>query len=112
LALLVFTLLAYSNSFQGGFVLDNRGLLLNDPRLRQASAENIALIFQHTYWWPNGESGLYRPFTTLSYLFNYAILGGGYHATNFLLHAANVLLAFALAIRLFHRMSTALYIRS
>src|ERR1700734_3360933 len=73
--LVLLTLLVYSNSFQGGFVLDNRGLLLNDPRLRDASSANIRLILDHTYWWPNGESGLYRPFTTLSYLFNYAVLG-------------------------------------
>jgi protein O-mannosyl-transferase len=69
LALGVLTLLAFSNSFQAGFVLDNKGLLL-DPRIREVTPENIALIFGHTYWWPTGEAGLYRPFTTLSYLFN------------------------------------------
>src|SRR6267378_4485618 len=84
LALCLLTLLAYSNSFTAGFTLDNRGLILEDTRIRDASPENLALIFQHTYWWPYGESGLYRPVTTLSYLFNYAILGGaaspaGYH---------------------------------
>jgi hypothetical protein len=99
------TLLAYANSFGAGFTLDNRGLLLEDPRVREASAENAGLIFQHTYWWPYGESGLYRPFTTLTYLFNYAVLGNGgqpagYHWVNFLLHAGNVLLVFALARRL------------
>jgi tetratricopeptide (TPR) repeat protein len=99
------TLLAYANSFSSGFVLDNRGLLLQDPRIREATTENLKLILQHTYWWPYGESGLYRPFTTLSYLFNYALLGNaghpaGYHWINFLLHAANVLLVYALARRL------------
>lgn len=48
---------------------------------------------------------MYRPITTLSYLFNYAILGNtdhpaGYHWINLLLHAGNVLLLFALARRL------------
>ena len=99
------TLLAYANSFSSGFVLDNRGLLLQDPRIREATTENLKLILQHTYWWPYGESGLYRPITTLSYLFNYAIQGNadhpaGYHWINFLLHAANVLLVYALARRL------------
>jgi tetratricopeptide (TPR) repeat protein len=103
--LFLLTLLPYSNSFHSGFVLDNRGLILNDPRIREASAANFGLIANQTYWWPNGESGLYRPFTTLSYLFNYAILGNaqqpaGYHWINFLLHAVNVLLAFWLAARL------------
>src|ERR1700719_577143 len=114
-ALGVLTLLAYSNSFQGGFVLDNRGLLLNDPRLHEASAGNIRLIVDHTYWWPNGESGLYRPFTTLSYLFNYAALGDhdqpeGYHWVNLLLHLGNVLLASALALRLVRRFWPAVFI--
>src|SRR6516165_2566755 len=105
LALCLLTLLAWSNSFSAGFALDNRGLILEDTRVRDASSENLALIFQHTYWWPYGESGLYRPFTTLSYLFNYAILGHrdqpeGYHSINLLLHLVNVLLAYALALRL------------
>ena len=99
------TLAAYSNSFSAGFVFDNKGLLLEDPRIREASAENIGLILQHTYWWPYGESGLYRPVGTLSYLFNYAVLGNGehpegYHWINLLLHLGNVLLVFALARRL------------
>ena len=104
-ALGLFTLTAYSNSFTSGFVLDNQLLILGDPRIRSATANNLALILQHSYWWPNGESGLYRPLTTLSYLLNYAILGNtnhpaGYHWINFFLHVANVLLVFVLAGRL------------
>lgn len=105
LALLLLTLLAFSNSFSTGFALDNHMLLLGDTRIQTASAANIALIVRHTYWWPNGESGLYRPFTTFSYLLNYAILGNGnhpagYHWANFFLHAANIFLVFALVLRL------------
>ena len=52
---------------------------------------------------------MYRPLTTLSYLFNYAILGNGehpagYHAVNLLLHEANVILLFVLARRLVGRL--------
>lgn len=98
------TLLAYSNSFSAGFSLDSRGILLED-RIRAATGENLQLILGHTYWWPYGESGLYRPIATLTYLFNYAVLGNrdrpaGYHAINFLLHAGNVLLVYLLARRL------------
>ncbi|HXB69392.1 MAG TPA: hypothetical protein VNY05_14170 [Candidatus Acidoferrales bacterium] len=105
LALCGVTALAYSNSFQAGFALDNKTLLLRDARIREASGANVALIFQHSYWWPYGESGLYRPITTLSYLFNYAILGdgnrpAGYHWVNLLLHLGNALLVYALALRL------------
>src|SRR5215471_15511858 len=87
----------YLNSLSAGFAGDALGLVLQDPRVREASDENLANIFRYTYWWPYGESGLYRPATTLSYLFNYAILGngtkpGGYHWTNLLLHLLNTLL--------------------
>ena len=41
--------------------MDNRGLLVNDPRIRELTAGNLGLIFDHTYWWPNGESGLIVP---------------------------------------------------
>lgn len=105
LALCALTLLAYSNSFGTGFALDNRMLILGDPRIRQATPQNFSLITSHTYWWPSGEAGIYRPLATFSYLFNYAILGNGeqsagYHGINLLLQGINVLLAFALARRL------------
>jgi len=105
LGLCAAVLLAFSNSFGTGFVLDNKALILEDPRLRDATPQNLDLILQHTYWWPHGEAGLYRPVTTLSYLFNYTILGNeerpaGYHWLNFLLHAANVVLVYLVASRL------------
>lgn len=113
LALSALTLAAFSNSFQAGFILDNKGILL-DPRIREAASGNIALIFERSYWWPTGESGLYRPFTTLSYLFNYAVLGNanrpdGYHWINLLLHIGNILLAYALALRVSGRFWTAVF---
>src|ERR1019366_7509963 len=103
-ALVILTLLAFSNSFNAGFTLDNKGLL-HDPRIAAALPPNVGLILHHTYWWPNGEAGLYRPLTTLSYLFNDAILGGGdqpfeYHVINFVFHAFNVLLVYTLLLRL------------
>ena len=102
-SLALLTFLAFSNSFTAGFVFDSK-MLLEDPRLRALTSEKFRLILQHTYWWPITEAGLYRPFTTLSYLFNYAVLGNaddpaGYHGINFLLHLGNVLLVYALARR-------------
>lgn len=87
----------YSNSFDAGFALDNKQLILNDSRVHAFTRENLALIFQRSYWWPYGESGLYRPLTTLTYLFNFAVLGNGsnpvgYHWFNLLIHIANVLM--------------------
>jgi hypothetical protein len=103
-ALCLLVIAVYANGFANGIAGDIRGLL-QDTRVHDVSAENLGLIFTHTYWWPYGESGLYRPFTTLSYLFNYAVLGGGespvgYHAINLLLHCLNVLLVWILARRL------------
>lgn len=104
-ALVCLTLVAYANALFTGFALDSRMLVLGDPRIRQLNASTLGSIFQHTYWWPNGEAGLYRPLTTFSYLFNYTILGNaenpaGYHVLNVLLHVANVLLVFRLARKL------------
>lgn len=105
LGLVALAAVAFSNSFHAGLTLDNQMLVTGDPRIREVTGQNIAQIFQHTFWWPNGEAGIYRPVATLSYLFNYAVLGNGsqpagYHWINFLLHAWNVLLVFALMLRL------------
>jgi hypothetical protein len=108
-------LAAFSNAFNAGFVLDSKPILLRDPRIQKATAENVDLIFHHTYWWPTGEAGLYRPLTTLSYLLNYAILGNrgapaGYHWINFLLHSANIVLVYFLALRLVRKFWPAVFL--
>ena len=104
-ALIGLTLLAYSNAFTGAFVVDSRVLILEDPRLRSVTAQNLSDIFNRSYWWPYTDSNLYRPLTTFSYLLNYAVLGNGtnpfgYHAVNIALHIGNVLLVYLLALRL------------
>jgi protein O-mannosyl-transferase len=93
---------AYSNSFSAGFALDSQQLVLNDPRVHAVTAENVGLVINRTYWWPYGESGLYRPLTTLSFLLNYAALGSaerpaGYHWFNLVIHILNVWLVWWLA---------------
>jgi len=107
-ALCAITLVAYANSFGMGFALDAPFMVLKDPRIRTASAENLSLILHQEYWWPSFVSGLYRPVTIVSFLLNYAILGNGenaagYHWVNFLLHLGNVWLMFALSRRLIGR---------
>ncbi len=114
-SLFLVTLLAYSNSFRAAFAFDNSSLILDDPRVHKATTTNVDLILSHTYWWPRFESGLYRPITTLSYLFNYAILGNGdhpagYHWMNLFLHALNVFLVYLLALRLLRRLWPAVFI--
>jgi tetratricopeptide (TPR) repeat protein len=104
LGLAVLVGLAYSNSFGSGFVFDNAFIILNDPRLRAFDWANVKAIFGREYWGAAAHSGLYRPLTTLTYAFNYAVLGNadqpaGYHAVNLLLHALNAAMAFAWARR-------------
>jgi tetratricopeptide (TPR) repeat protein len=93
--------LAYAGSFAGGFVLDSRVLILENPVLRAASAANVGYLLTHDYWQPMASDGLYRPLTTLSYLVNYAVLGNadrpfGYHAVNLALHLGCAGLVYAL----------------
>ena len=109
--LLGFALAVYSNSFHGGLAAD-AAALLHDPRLGNAGAGNMASLFQQQYW-ASGTSGLYRPLATLSYLFNYAVLGNGlnpegYHVLNFLLHATNMVLVYLLGLLLLGRVGPAL----
>src|SRR5689334_14643852 len=99
-ALWLFALIAYSNSFSSGFVFDNT-VLMQDSRIKALTPENIDLILTQEYWYKWSLTGLYRPLTTFSYLFNYVILGNGsapagYHLVNFGLHAVNIALVYAL----------------
>jgi tetratricopeptide (TPR) repeat protein len=103
-------LAAYSNSFQAGLVFDNASAIGEDPRIREATPENIESILRGGYWYGNSgratTSGLYRPFTTFSYLVNYAVLGNGpgpagYHWVNLALHEVNVALVYALGVLTF-----------
>ena len=105
LAILAVALLAWSNSFGSGFVFDNK-VLMQDSRIKAVTPQNIDLIFHQEFWYGWALTGLYRPLATLSFLFNYAILGNGmhpagYHWINFLLHAVNMLLVYALGLRVF-----------
>jgi tetratricopeptide (TPR) repeat protein len=94
-------LVAYSNSFRAGLIYDNHLVVAQDSRVRQVTEENVRLILTKDYWYKNSVSALYRPLATLSYLFNYAVLGNhdapaGYHAVNLALHAANIALVYLL----------------
>lgn len=111
-ALVAIALAAYANSFGAGLPFDNHVAIADETRIRAATSENLNLIFTEDYWYRHSSSGLYRPLTTLSYLFNYAILGNGaapasYHWVNFLLHAVNTALVFWLALAVFQEAAPA-----
>ena len=108
-------LFTFANTLHNtGFALDNKFIILEDPRLREAKKDNLKLIFQQDYWWPKAVSGLYRPLTTLSYMFNYAVLGNadtstGYHWINFFLHWANAVLVYLMVLVLMEKLWPALF---
>ncbi len=103
-ALILLAFLAYSNSFTAGFLFDSNEIILKDTRIQEATAAHISRILTGPYW-EIRLAGLYRPLTTLSFLYNYAILGNGatpagYHWVNFALHAVNIVLVYALGLLL------------
>ena len=113
-ALIVIALAAYADSFGLGMAQDANVIVAADTRLRAVSTENIKLIVARNYWFPLGGDDLYRPVTTLSFLFNYSVLGNGqnamgYHVVNFLLHSINVWLLFELALLIFGRAGPAFF---
>lgn len=100
-------LMTFANTLHNtGFALDNKFIILEDPRLKEAKWDNVKQIFTQDYWYPKAVSGLYRPLSTASLLFNYAVLGNrdsatGYHWINLLLHwAAAVLVYFLMMVLL------------
>jgi tetratricopeptide (TPR) repeat protein len=109
--LALLALICYANSFGLGLALDALALL-RDPRLHAATAENLGRIFKYDYWWPSSVDQLYRPVTTASLLFNYAVLGNGdqaagYHVINVLLHVLNVWLVYELALKVLRQVEPA-----
>jgi protein O-mannosyl-transferase len=112
-ALWILALIAYANSFGGDLARDNTALIRDDARIRAVTADNLNLILTREYWYGNSTSELYRPVTTLSFLFNYAVLGNGprtpgYHWLNFALHALNIALVYLLMIHVLRERGLAL----
>ena len=114
LVLLLLVFLVYSNSFQSGWVLDNQFIIKLDPRNKQASWENLKLIWGKDYWWPKQETLAYRPIVSTSYLLNWSVLGSGkhdreseqvigFHWLNLAAHGINAILAYFLIWKLLRR---------
>ena len=106
--LLSFVLVAYSNSFSGVLEGDSGPIVTQDPRVQRITRANLGLVFSQQYLYPTADSGLYRPLVTLSWMFNYVLLGNGeratgYHAVNLTLHLANVILAWLLALEIWKK---------
>ena len=99
-------MLAYSNSFHAGLAFDSQRVILADSRIQADTPDNVHQIWAGDYYNGTGSAALYRPLTTLTYLWNYADFGNGpnaagYHAVNFLLHAVNLTLVYFIAFAIF-----------
>ena len=96
--------LTYASSLDAGFTSDSEFIIRRAGRVHAASWANVVDILTTDYWWPGNVMGLYRPVTTLSYLFNWAVLGSrdrpaGYHWVNLLLHWGNALCVYGIGRR-------------
>src|SRR4029079_7319362 len=79
-------------------------IVRRSPRVQATTWANVREILTTDYWWPVNMTGTHRPLATLSYLFNWAVLGNadrpaGYHALNLGLHFLNAMLVYALGVR-------------
>ena len=104
--------LVYSNSLHAPLLLDNEDVILKDARIQTVSSVQLHRILEGQYW-ETAPTGLYRPLVTLSYLFNYSILGNGarpegYHWINLILHTVNVILVYLLGLAIFEQIPPAL----
>jgi Tfp pilus assembly protein PilF len=105
LGLLLLAVVPYLNSVWGSFVYDDRLQVLENPYAH--SFRYLGKIFSTTVWTFEGAQGVsnyYRPLMTFAYLVCYKLFGPipfGFHLFNLILHAAVVLLLFAVTEQLF-----------
>src|ERR1700730_4975749 len=105
LGLLLLAVVPYLNSVWGSFVYDDRLQVLENPYVH--TFRYLGRIFGSTVWTFEGAQGVtnyYRPLMTFAYLIAYKIFGAlpfGFHLMNLVLHAAVVLLLFAVTEQLF-----------
>src|SRR3989441_12724641 len=95
-SLVVIVFLCYANSLGNEFVFDDYLLVLGNERIRSL---NSGLLLNS-----------YRPIRDISYAIDYALWGErafGFHLTNLIIHAANVLLVFVLIRRFTESLLTA-----
>ena len=88
----------HGNAIQNGFVWDDKFIVVDNPDTRDLSRLPDVLLS------PDEMKPYYRPLTRASFLVDYRVFGlnpRAYHLVNLVLHAAAVLLLYALGLRLF-----------
>ena len=107
LILLLASLVIYSGSLKGEFLLDDHSLIINNEYIKHI--KTLPLLFTtHVFSFSihNFETNhtYYRPLQTLSFAFDYAVWRlnpFGYHLTNVIMHSLNAFLVFLLIYWLF-----------
>jgi len=96
LTIAILVALLYGNALENGFVTwDDQWYVLDNEHIRISSGDDLLWIFTHSYYWS------YIPLTLLSHAADYLLWGldpRGHHLTSVLLHAANTVWVFLLAL--------------
>ena len=93
----IFAALLFVGNLGNGLAMDDNGLIKNNPTIK--SLDHLPEIFRTDYWYPQQDSGLYRPLPKASYALNYAVGGlepWGFQLVNILLHGVMSALSYLL----------------
>ena len=96
----------YWNSLQGGFIWDDRGLIIEHADYLN-DWKNLFTVFTQPFF---GDTPFYRPLLIGSFIADYQLWGlhpFGYHFSNVLLHALNACMVYLLAFSLFKERTVA-----
>ncbi len=97
-------ILVFANSLANGFAFDDVWIIQNRDLVHGLG--NLPQLLTADYWSDRLGSGLYRPFTLLTFAFDWWLWGGapfGFHLLNVLLHAAVTAGLMALLLHFFPR---------
>lgn len=103
IAVVFVSIVLYSNTFNAGFVWDDRGWIVSNPSLREIG--NIPSFFTTDFWKTTGNpSGpYYRPIINTFLALEFQMFGQnpkGYHFVNIILHALLSLLFYRVSLRI------------
>jgi tetratricopeptide (TPR) repeat protein len=87
----------YANALGNGFTLDDRAIVLDNPRVH--SIDGMWRAFAHPYWPEAHGAGQYRPLVVASFAVDWAVSGGSaawLHAVNVVWHVAATAAVFLL----------------
>src|SRR3989338_3437023 len=85
--LIILAFLLFGNGINGEFVFDDRSVIVGNPLVEEFSG--VFKAFLNPYHYARPQSGLYRPLTFASYVFDWHLFSGnpaGFHIVNIMFH--------------------------